>query len=68
MSTGIVKWFNINKGYGFIAPDSGGEDVFVHISALQESGINMLDEGQKVNFELTSNNGKTSATDITLAS
>ena len=68
MSTGTVKWFNLNKGYGFIAPDSGGEDVFVHISALQESGINMLDEGQKVNFELTSNNGKTSATDITLAS
>ncbi len=68
MSTGTVKWFNLNKGYGFIAPDNGGEDVFVHISALQDSGINMLDEGQKVSFELSSNNGKTSAVDIKLAS
>ncbi|MEN8237122.1 MAG: cold-shock protein [Pseudomonadota bacterium] len=68
MSDGIVKWFNLNKGYGFIAPSDGGKDVFVHISALQQSGLSMLDEGQKVSFELSSNNGKTSATDIKLVS
>lgn len=68
MSSGIVKWFNLNKGYGFIAPDDGGKDVFVHISALQQSGLSMLDEGQKVSFELSSNNGKTSATEIKLVS
>jgi len=67
MSTGIVKWFNLNKGYGFIAPDDGGNDVFVHISALQQSGLSMLDEGQKVSYELSTNDGKTSATDIQLA-
>ena len=68
MSTGTVKWFNLNKGYGFIAPEDGGNDVFVHISALQQSGLSMLDEGQKVSYELTSNNGKTSATDVKLVS
>ncbi len=67
MSTGIVKWFNLNKGYGFIAPDDGSNDVFVHISALQQSGLSMLDEGQKVEFELSTSNGKTSAVNIQLA-
>jgi len=64
MSNGTVKWFNINKGYGFIAPEDGGNDVFVHINALQSSGMNSLDEGQKVSYKLATNNGKTSAVDL----
>jgi CspA family cold shock protein len=51
MTTGVVKFFNTSKGFGFIAPDGGGKDVFVHITALQRSGIQSLDEGQKVSFE-----------------
>jgi CspA family cold shock protein len=51
MPTGTVKWFNTTKGFGFIQPDDGGKDVFVHISAVQRSGLNGLDEGQKVSFE-----------------
>lgn len=52
MPTGTVKWFNVSKGYGFIEPDDGGEDTFVHISAVQEAGMQQLQEGQKVEFEL----------------
>ena len=52
MPTGTVKWFNVGKGYGFIEPDGGGEDTFVHISAVQEAGMQQLQEGQKVEFEL----------------
>ena len=52
MATGSVKWFNTQKGFGFIAPDDGDKDVFVHISALERSGISFLQEGQKVEFEL----------------
>jgi cold shock protein len=52
MATGTVKWFNGQKGYGFIQPDDGGKDVFVHISAVQRSGLTALDEGQKVTYEL----------------
>lgn len=52
MATGTVKWFNDQKGYGFIAPDDGGKDVFVHHTAIQEQGFRSLQEGQKVNFEL----------------
>ena len=52
MATGTVKWFNGQKGYGFIQPDEGGADVFVHISAVQRSGMNGLDEGQKVSYEI----------------
>ncbi|CAN5390647.1 cold-shock protein [soil metagenome] len=52
MSTGTVKWFNGAKGYGFIQPDEGGADVFVHISAVESAGLRSLDEGQKVTFEL----------------
>ena len=52
MSTGTVKWFNGTKGYGFIQPDEGGADVFVHISAVERAGLRSLDEGQKVTFEL----------------
>jgi cold shock protein len=52
MATGTVKWFNGQKGYGFIQPDEGGNDVFVHISAVERSGMNRLEEGQKVNYEI----------------
>ena len=52
MSTGTVKWFNGTKGYGFIQPDEGGADVFVHISAVERAGLRSLNEGQKVNYEL----------------
>ena len=52
MTTGTVKWFNADKGYGFIQPDAGGKDVFVHISAVERSGLNGLNEGQKINYEI----------------
>jgi CspA family cold shock protein len=63
MSTGTVKWFNSQKGFGFIQPDDGSKDVFVHISALERAGIPGLREGQKVQFELTTDrrSGKMSA-------
>ena len=53
MPTGTVKWFNPNKGFGFIQPDDGGQDAFVHISAVERSGLSSLQEGQKVEYELT---------------
>jgi CspA family cold shock protein len=62
MATGTVKWFNTQKGYGFIAPDDGSRDVFVHISAVEQSGIGYLNEGQKISYELEAGrNGKSSA-------
>ncbi len=64
MATGTVKWFNPTKGYGFIQPDDGGKDVFVHISAVQEAGWKSLNEGQKLSYELTDSKGKTSATNL----
>lgn len=64
MANGIVKWFNASKGYGFIQPDDGSKDVFVHISALEKAGITSLAEGQNVSFELATNKGKTSAANI----
>lgn len=61
MATGTVKWFNTTKGFGFIQPDDGGADVFVHISAVQRAGLQTLNEGQKVEFELEKQRGKTAA-------
>jgi len=62
MATGTVKWFNSQKGYGFIQPDDGSKDVFVHISAVERSGIGYLTEGQKIRYEVESGrNGKSSA-------
>jgi CspA family cold shock protein len=62
MATGTVKWFNPTKGYGFIAPSGGGKDVFVHISAVEQAGLSLLNEGQNVEFEIESSRGKESAT------
>ena len=67
MPTGKVKWFNKTKGFGFIAPDDGGKDVFVHISALERSGIDNLADDQKVSFEMSSGrDGRESADNIEL--
>ena len=66
MSTGTVKWFNPTKGYGFIEPEDGGNDAFVHISAVEKAGLSTLREGQKVEFELVAGqNGKSSAENLT---
>jgi CspA family cold shock protein len=66
VATGTVKWFNNDKGYGFIQPDDGSPDVFVHISAVQRAGLSGLKDGQKVSFELARDrkSGKTSADDL----
>jgi CspA family cold shock protein len=67
MAIGTVKWFNAQKGFGFIQPDSGGKDVFVHISAVERAGIGGLNEGQKVSFDLEQGQqGKTSAANLKL--
>ena len=68
MATGTVKWFNSTKGFGFIQPDNGGADAFVHISAVERAGINDLKEGQKVSFELVADrrSGKMSADQLRL--
>ncbi len=66
MATGTVKWFNSQKGYGFIQPSDGGKDVFVHISAVERAGLSTLNEGQKVSYELVTDRqrGKTSAENL----
>jgi CspA family cold shock protein len=66
MAEGTVKWFNTTKGYGFIQPAEGGNDVFVHISAVQRAGLQSLADGQKVSYELQNERGKTAAVDIQL--
>jgi CspA family cold shock protein len=67
MATGTVKWFNPAKGFGFIQPDQGGADVFVHISALEGTGLKTLNEGQRVSYELATQRGKTAAANIQIA-
>jgi CspA family cold shock protein len=69
MATGTVKWFNTQKGYGFIQPDEGGADVFVHISAVQNSGMTQLDEGQKISYEIVKDKrtGKSAAGNLAAA-
>ena len=66
MALGTVKWFNSQKGYGFIQPQNGGKDVFVHISAVEKAGLSGLNEGQVVEYEEVSNKGKTSAEQLKL--
>ncbi len=64
MTSGTVKWFNATKGFGFIQPDEGGKDVFVHISAVERAGLSGLNEGQKVSFERREERGKIAAVDL----
>lgn len=65
MANGTVKWFNPTKGYGFIAPDSGGKDIFVHISAVQKAGLRTLNEGQKIGFDIEQQqNGRSAAINL----
>jgi len=64
MAVGTVKWFNAMKGYGFIAPDGGGKDVFVHVSAVEAAGMGGLNEGQRVSYEVTTDRGKQAAANL----
>jgi cold shock protein len=64
MATGTVKWFNSTKGFGFIQPDAGGGDVFVHISAVERAGFNGLNDGQKISYDIEQDRGKSSAVNL----
>ncbi|MCC6597534.1 MAG: cold-shock protein [Alphaproteobacteria bacterium] len=64
MATGTVKWFNNDKGYGFVVPDDGSKDIFVHISAVEAAGMRTLNEGQKLSYDLQENRGKQAATNL----
>ena len=64
MSNGTVKWFNAQKGYGFIQPEDGSKDVFVHVSAVERSGLGSLSEGQKLSFDIQQDRGKASASNL----
>jgi CspA family cold shock protein len=66
MTTGTVKWFNTKKRFGFIAPDDGSDDVFVHMSALEAAGLTHLEDNQKVNFEMSTKDGRASAINLSL--
>ena len=65
MSNGKIKWFNPTKGYGFIDNDAGGKDIFLHVSALEQAGIDALEEGEAVSFEIGDNRGRENAINIT---
>ncbi len=67
MAQGTVKWFNAQKGFGFIQPDNGGADVFVHISAVEKAGLSTLNEGQKVSFEIENQRGRDAAGNLRVA-
>ena len=67
MPQGTVKWFNSQKGFGFIQPDNGGKDVFVHISAVERAGLRTLNEGQKVNYEIVTERGREAASNLQAA-
>ncbi len=67
MAIGTVKWFNAQKGYGFIQPEGGGKDVFVHISAVERAGIGTLNEGQRVKYDVARDRGKEAAANLSLA-
>lgn len=67
MAQGTVKWFNSQKGFGFIEPNNGGSDVFVHISAVQRAGLQNLNEGQRITFDVEMDRGKSSATNLMTA-
>ncbi|MEM1396211.1 MAG: cold-shock protein [Pseudomonadota bacterium] len=64
MATGTVKWFNSEKGYGFIQPDEGGKDVFVHVSAVQRAGLETLQDGQKLSYEVATERGREAAAEL----
>ncbi len=64
MATGTVKWFNTTKGYGFIQPDEGGKDVFVHVTAVERSGLKGLRDGQQISYDVVSDRGKTAAANL----
>lgn len=67
MTTGTVKWFNPTKGFGFILPEDGSKDVFVHMSAVERAGMTSLQEGQKLSFQITEERGKLAANDLKVA-
>ena len=67
MPTGTVKWFNGRKGFGFIEPDNGEDDVFVHVTAVKDSGLDVLNEGDKVSFELVENKGRMAAEKLSMS-
>ena len=68
MATGKIKWYSAKKGYGFIEPDDGGTDVFIHVSAVERAGLDGLNEGQKISYEISMERGKAAAVNLRVAS